>query len=78
MFVRLKRGGSPGAPASTVLPQARGEREPLEVGRGERVGRSHAAFRRQGVELAVERGVTPPDPLPAADLEGLPLPASLW
>ena len=33
---------------------------------------------RQLHALAAERGVTPPDPLPAADLEGLPLPASLW
>ena len=39
----------------------------------------HAAQHlRQLHALAVEGGVTPPDPLPVADLEGLPLPASLW
>ena len=39
----------------------------------------HAAQHlRQLHALAAECGVTPPEPLPFADFEGLPLPASLW
>jgi hypothetical protein len=40
---------------------------------------SHAARHlRQLYALAADLGVTPPDPLPTSDFEGLPLPASLW
>ncbi|MBI2527805.1 MAG: DinB family protein [Candidatus Rokubacteria bacterium] len=39
----------------------------------------HAAQHlRQLHALAIACGITPPDPLPVADFEGLPLPASLW
>jgi hypothetical protein len=39
----------------------------------------HAAQHlRQLHALAAERGLAPAEPLPLADLEGLPLPASLW
>lgn len=39
----------------------------------------HAAQHlRQLHALAGERGLAPPEPLPTADLEGLPLPTSLW
>ncbi|HET7874407.1 MAG TPA: DinB family protein [Methylomirabilota bacterium] len=39
----------------------------------------HAAQHlRQLHALAEGLGLTPPEPLPAADFEGLPLPASLW
>jgi len=40
---------------------------------------SHAARHlRQLYALAAELDVTPPEPLPTSDFEGLPLPASLW
>ena len=40
---------------------------------------SHAARHlRQLYALAIDLGVTPPDPLPTSDFEGLPLPAGLW
>jgi hypothetical protein len=39
----------------------------------------HAARHlRQLYALAAELDVTPPEPLPTSDFEGLPLPASLW
>jgi hypothetical protein len=39
----------------------------------------HAARHlRQLYALAADLGVTPLDPLPTSDFEGLPLPASLW
>jgi DinB superfamily len=39
----------------------------------------HAARHlRQLYALAADLGVTPPEPLPTSDFEGLPLPASLW
>ena len=39
----------------------------------------HAAQHlRQLYALASDLGVTPPEPLPISDFEGLPLPASLW
>jgi DinB superfamily len=40
---------------------------------------SHAARHlRQLYALAADLDVTPPEPLPTSDFEGLPLPASLW
>jgi len=40
---------------------------------------SHAARHlRQLYALAAELDLTPPEPLPTSDFEGLPLPASLW
>ena len=39
----------------------------------------HAARHlRQLYALAADLGVTPPEPLPTSDFEGLPLPANLW
>ena len=44
----------------------------------ERITANAAQHLRRLHALAVELGSTPRDPLPIADFEGLPLPASLW
>ena len=44
----------------------------------ERTTRHAAHHLRQLYALAADLGVTPPEPLPTSDFEGLPLPASLW
>jgi hypothetical protein len=44
----------------------------------ERTTRHAARHLRQLYALAADLGVTPPEPLPTSDFDGLPLPASLW